>query len=205
MNRGLFSGKSIYRERGGIPVPAIFMPLRYSYEAMVIAQATRNPFEIKRYPVQLKIESYKPLGKNMPEDDDLRFHLMKEGLTRMLAAGASKPSDAEALTSRIATAARHGSKAELDAIKIWPDGKNVRPASEFFVNSRIDLLIREAEAFRTDYRVKIKRDVFLALETPVLGISFDSLKLLAGVQILIMLSCGVLSAAIMSAQNRRTR
>ena len=81
----------------------------------------------------------------------------------------------------------------------------MRPASEFFVNSRIDLLVREAEAFRTDYRSNIQRDVFLSLQKPVLGITFESLKLLAGAQILIMLSCAVLSAAILSAQHRRTR
>ena len=38
-------------------------------------------------------------------------------------------------------------------MKVWPENDpKARPASEFFVNERIDLLIREAETFRNDYR-----------------------------------------------------
>ena len=50
MNRGLFDEAKLEREHGGVPVPARIMPLRYAFEGMLVAQATRNPFEIERHP-----------------------------------------------------------------------------------------------------------------------------------------------------------
>ena len=53
-------------------------------------------------------------------------------------------------------------------MKVWPENEpDARPASEFFVNERIDLLVREAEIFRNDYRYKERRVVFHALSKPL--------------------------------------
>ena len=95
------------------------------------------------------------------------FELLKEGLRRLLAAGAVTPEEAGALVSRIARIARFGSKLEVETMKVWPDKATARPASEFFVNERIDLLVREAETFRNDYRDKHYRNIFLALQKPL--------------------------------------
>ena len=50
---------------------------------------------------------------------------------------------------------------------VWPEHAAARPASEFFVNERIDLLVREAETFRNDYRNEGLRNIFLALKKPL--------------------------------------
>ncbi len=50
MNRGLFNDVKSERDSGGVPVPAMVMPLRYAFEGMVIAQATRNPFRARAHP-----------------------------------------------------------------------------------------------------------------------------------------------------------
>ena len=205
MNRGLFA-ESFHREHGGPPVPAAFMPLRYSYEAMVLAQATRNPFEIERYRLQRRIEIMKDINNALPNDVADRFDLMKEGLHRLLAAGARTPEEAEDLLSRITRLAKSGTRLELESVKVWPDeDEGVRPASEFFVNERIDLLVREAETFRNDYRNTSERNVFLALKKPVFGTQVDSLEFAAGIQLLLVLGCGAASSLILAAQNRRTR
>jgi len=60
-----------------------------------------------------------------------------------------------------------GTPIEVATMKVWPDGDGVKPTYSFFVNERIDLLIREAETFRNDYRNKEPRHVFLALEKPL--------------------------------------
>ena len=53
-------------------------------------------------------------------------------------------------------------------MKVWPDNApDARPAADFFVNERIDLLIREAETFRNDYRNKRNRIIFHALKKPL--------------------------------------
>lgn len=225
MNRGLFQHDGFNRERGGTPIPAEFMPLRHSYEAMVVAQATRNPFEGERYRLQRRVEKMKDFEKTLPGEVADRFDLMKEGLRRLLAAGATTPAEATTLLERITRLARSGTRMEVETVKVWPDDQpNIRPASEFFVNERIDLLVREAETFRNDYRNKKPRNVFLGLKkTFVLiepkskadgskdpsstgfKVEFETLDTAIVSQLLIVLGCGITAAMILAAQNRRTR
>ena len=167
MNRGLFENVGIDRERGGAPVPSVLMPLRYAYEGMVVTQATRNPFEFERLRLQRKINLIRDQREPMNAAHAERFELLKEGLRRLLAAGAETPQEAADLVARIARIARYGSKLEVETMKVWPDAPAVYPASEFFVNERIDLLVREAETFRNDYRDKQYRNIFLALQKPL--------------------------------------
>ncbi|MEI6178502.1 MAG: ATP-binding cassette domain-containing protein, partial [Verrucomicrobiota bacterium] len=61
MNRGLFQNATDIRERGGVPVPAVMMPLRYAYEGLIVCQAVRNPFEIERMRLQRKIDRVRHL------------------------------------------------------------------------------------------------------------------------------------------------
>lgn len=167
MNRGLFEGGGLYRESGGTPVPARVMPLRYAYEAAVVSQATRNPFEVERIRLQRSIDRIVESESDTPEREE-RLDLLKEGLRRLMAAGATSQEEAGELVSRIMKAARHGTKVEVETMKIWPsDEASGRPASEFFVNERIDLMVREAETFRNDYRNEEARNVFLALKKPL--------------------------------------
>jgi hypothetical protein len=200
------------------------MPLRHSYEAMVVAQATRNPFEYERDRLQRRIEKMKDYDKTLPGDVADRFDLMKEGLRRLLASGASTPEEAVSLFARITRLARSGTRLEVETIKVWPDDQpKVRPASEFFVNERIDLLVREAETFRSDYRNEKPRNVFLGLkksfilgdpgpkipdnpkaESKGLVLEFETLDCAIVSQLLIVIGCGVVSSLVLAAQNRRT-
>jgi ABC transport system ATP-binding/permease protein len=225
MNRGLFTHDGFNRERGGTPVPAEFMPLRHSYEAMVVAQATRNPFEDERYRLQRRIEKMKGYDTILQGGVAERFDLMKEGLRRLLAAGAATPEEATTLLERITRLARSGTRMEVETVKVWPeDEKDVRPASEFFVNERIDLLVREAETFRNDYRNEKPRNVFLGLEktyvliqpgvrpdgspdpkSPGIKVEFDTLDTAIVSQLLIVIGCGIAASLILAAQHRRTR
>lgn len=168
MNRGLFENARDIRERGGVPVPATVMPLRYAYEAMIVAQAVRNPFEIERLRLQRKIDRVRNLERQMTPEDTERFDVTKEGLRRLLAAGATNKRDAADLVARIRRISSAGDRLEVETMKVWPDNApDARPASEFFVNERIDLLVREAEIFRNDYRYKERREVFHALKKPL--------------------------------------
>jgi hypothetical protein len=167
MNRGLFEDVGLNRERGGAPVPSALMPLRHAYEGLVVAQATRNPFEIERIRLQRRIDGALANGGKMSPAYAERFDLLKKGLNKLMAAGARTPEEAAELVTRIARIARSGAKLELETLKVWPDDPKTRPAAAFFVNERIDLLIREAETFRNDYRNAEYRNIFLALKKPL--------------------------------------
>jgi ABC transport system ATP-binding/permease protein len=223
MNRGLFENAAVTRERGGAPVPANLMPLRYAYEAMVVAQATRNPFELERIRIQRRIDRIIEDRGVLESDREERLDLLKEGLRRLMAAGATDPEEAADLIKRIGENTKHGTRVEVETMKIWPDDESkARPASEFFVNERIDLLVREAETFRNDYRNEHPRNVFLALQKPLpfrgedpteksLGsVSHSDSELetqrYCGVLLLgLILGCGFAASAILYRQNRLTK
>ena len=106
-------------------------------------------------------------------------------------------------------------------MKVWPENDpKARPASEFFVNERIDLLVREAETFRNDYRNKEPRHVFHALKKPLpwAGTApppnskfveptgeIETQKFGAFILFGIVVGCGLASTVIISRQNRQTR
>jgi hypothetical protein len=106
-------------------------------------------------------------------------------------------------------------------MKVWPENdRKARPASEFFVNERIDLLVREAETFRNDYRDKARRIIFHALKKPIPWMTaktgktpqeyverddeIETQKYCAIVLAGIIIGCGGLSIIIISRQNRQT-
>ncbi len=206
MNRGLFTESEVNRERGGTPVPADFMPLRYAYEALVVTQATRNPFDYHRLRVQRRIDV--ALGTPLPPHGALadRLAVLKSALTCISAAGASTPRQAERMLGRLARLARTGSLMEVETYKVWTaDETGIRPCSEFFVNGRIDLMHRKAESYRSDYRNQGNRNVFLASEKYVAGSTVGTIELTAATLILIILGCLVVASTAVSLQNRRTR
>ncbi len=222
MNHGLFDNTKDVRERGGVPVPAAIMPLRYAYEAIIVAQATRNTFESERLRLQRRIDKVRTMKEPMTAQQGERFELVKEGLRRLLASGATSRSEAEEMITRIRRISTSGTRIEVETMKVWPgDSPKVRPASEFFVNERIDLLVREAETFRNDYRNKERRIVFYALKKPIPFMdhkvgkpsgeyveSADEMDtdrycgfILAG----IIIGCGLIATLTISWQNRLTR
>jgi hypothetical protein len=220
MNHGLFQDTKDIRERGGVPVPAAIMPLRYAYEAMIVSQAVRNPFEVERIRLQRRIDSVRHRETPLDDAGADRFELAKEGLRRLLAAGADDKKDAAALVSRIRRIASYGTRIEVETMKIWPEeNPDARPASEFFVNERIDLMVREAETFRNDYRNKERRIVFHALKKPLPWAAdaapaspvfvepsdeVDTQRYCGAILLLIILGCGAASTFIVSRQNRQT-
>lgn len=222
MNHGLFENASENRDRGGVPVPAAIMPLRYAYEAMIVAQATRNPFEVERIRLQRRIDSARSREEPMLPRDAERFEQVKEGLRRLLASGASSREEASDVVQRIRRISTSGTRIEVETMKIWPeDDTEARPASEFFVNERIDLLVREGETFRNDYRNTERRVVFHALQKPIpfkkTSVTGESTtyiepddqvqtqKYCGIIIVLIILACGVISTITITRQNRQTR
>ncbi|MFC4993326.1 ATP-binding cassette domain-containing protein [Rubritalea tangerina] len=172
MNRGLFVGGDEARENGAEPVPAMFMPLRYSFEGIILAQATENPFEKERRRIQERIEVLKK--KVIPQDDTkeenfltdeeaARIKILTAGLTRLYAAEAIDQDGAALLSHRIANVALNGTMDELENLNIYlGDEDESEPVQSFFQNTRTELLVRRAEINRVDMRAEQDRSLFLA-------------------------------------------
>jgi hypothetical protein len=206
MNRGLFENSGVERERGGTPVPSRFMPLRHAYEAMVVTQATRNPYEIERIRIQRRVDAIKEVKETLEPAVAERLQLMLEALVKLGAADATSTADARELAERITNLARGGTRLEIESIRVQSSDPKARPISEFFVNNRIDLLVREAETFRVDYRnADGTRNIFLGLKKPLGNDWLETLDYDAILLILVMIVSGGLTAAVLGIQNRRTR
>jgi ABC-type multidrug transport system ATPase subunit len=206
MNRGLFENSGIERERGGTPVPSRLMPLRHAYEAMVITQATRNPYEIERIRIQRRVDAIKEVKEKLEPSVAERLDLMLEALVKLGAADATNTADARELAERITDLARGGTRLQIESLRVQISDPKARPISEFFVNNRIDLLVREAETFRVDYRnTDGARNIFLGLKKPFRNDWIDTLDHDAMLLILVMLASGGCTAAVLGIQNRRTR
>ena len=173
MNRGMFQGAASGRAAGAEPVPARIMPLRYAYEGMVISQATENCFERERRKIQADLDPLKAIMENRLNGDlsqeltpkqSERLNILKESLRRLMAAEATNAAEAKALVAQISRAGRKKTMEKLLAIPPYPEDESIetRPASDFFVNSRTDLLVSKAEMDRVDYRQEKKRSIFLA-------------------------------------------
>lgn len=204
MNRGLFNEAKLERERGGVPVPARIMPLRYAFEGMLVAQATRNPFELQRIRLQRKIEKTRDSEMDLSKPELERFEMAKEGLRRLLASGANTEPEARELVGRIRRMVDKGTPLEVSTMKVWPDGDEGKPTYTYFVNERIDLLVREAETFRNDYRNKEARHIFLALEKPVpfRDEPLETMKYCGWLLLGVSVGCGGFTAFVIGRQNR---
>jgi len=206
MNRGLFENSGIERERGGTPFPSRFMPLRHAYEAMVVSQATRNPYEVERIRIQRRVDAIKEMPNPLEPAVEERLQLMLESLVKLGAAEAVHAGEAADLAERINTLARGGTRLEIDSAKVRSHDPAARPISEFFVNNRIDLLIREAETFRVDYRNReAPRHIFLGLKKPVGDDWIDTVDYDAAVLLGVILGSGLVTSLVLGVQNRRTR
>ena len=208
MNRGLFENAGIERERGGTPVPAKIMPLRFAYEAMVITQATRNPFDLERIRIQRRVDAMKEMPSPLAPAVEERFELLKTALRTLVAAGATNSKEADDLATELTQLARGGTRLEINSLEIWPESPDTVPLSEFFVNNRIDLLVREAETFRTDYRnekLGRKSSIFLAEKKPWKDDWISSLDIdAAALGLTNLLACALTSITLLI-QNKRTR
>lgn len=208
MNRGLFENAGIERERGGIPVPARIMPLRFAYEGMLVTQAIRNPFDVQRIRIQRRVDDFKNLPPPLDAANHERFEVLKTALRALSAAGASSPREAADLAEQIRILARSGTLLELESLPLWPTAPETRPISGFFVNERIDLLVREAETFRTDYRnqaLNRRTDIFLAEKKPLGARDVPTIHYDAAILGIVNLAAGLSTALALFIQARRTR
>ena len=172
MNRGMFEGADDGRAAGIEPIPARLMPLRYAYEGMMVNQAAENPFEKNRRKIQARIDPLKKKvetqlagdkSKKLNPKENARLDILKEALRRLMAAEAEDYKKARDLAEKITQTGRKKSMDELLAISPYPDDEGIetQPLSEFFVNSRTDLLVGKAELDRIDWRQENKRLILM--------------------------------------------
>ncbi len=135
--------------RSDLRVPLIceFMPMRWSYEALVFAQAKMNPLTSRQEIVQKKITELAAI-KNPTEAQEERLEDLKDLLAILSGLQAGTPSEVDGSFRNIDAVINGG---PLDRKVFRSQGKGVT-AEQLYINTKVTDLISKAEMEQTDYR-----------------------------------------------------
>jgi hypothetical protein len=143
------------RSKLAVPLMCEFIPMRWSYEAMVVAQAKLNPLTYRQERLQQQIDrllDIKPLTDKQEERlDDLKDTLaMLSGLESW---------NASEIDKRLRRVDRIVAGQPLEPLEL-KTLKNAVTAETLYVNQKISDLVSKAETEQSDYRRSKNINVF---------------------------------------------
>ncbi len=154
--------------RSDLQVPLIceFMPMRWSYEALVFAQAKYNPLSGRQDQIQQQINELVRRGPELTEPEEVRLDDLKETLA--ILSGLQAP-DGPAMDRRL----RHIDRV-IDGRPLTDRLLDLSPgpvsAERLFVNQKITDLVNKAEMEQSDYREHRFLNVFFGPEKRYFGV-----------------------------------
>jgi hypothetical protein len=150
-----------------VPLVCQFIPMRWSYEAMVVAQAKLNPFTRTQDILTEKIER---LAKKKPftKSDEDRLDDLKETLA-ILSGLAGK--NAGEVVKKLHEIDRIINGAALDRTK-FDTGSDQVTAEQLFQNRKITDMLTDAQMKQKDYTAPM-RNIFFGPEKRYFGHRFD--------------------------------
>lgn len=187
---------SAIEPRSDLQVPLIceFMPMRWSYEALIYAQAKLNPLTVRQARIQRQINQIAAI-KN-PTDRELdRLDDLKEALAILSGLEAPTIKDLEhrlGLIDRVINGAPLDRNAILGTIKgtqqsatpVELSKKSYVTAEQLYTNQKVIDLVSKAEMEQADYRNKSHPNVFFGPIKYYWGITFNILAFNIGILLL---------------------
>ena len=143
--------------RSKLQVPFIcqFMPMRWSYEGLVVAQAKLNPLTGRQEKIQEQIqaladreEQLRDEGKELSPVQRDRLDGLKELLAMLSGLEAGSPAGVDAALHQIDDML---ARLPLDNL-VLPDRGSGVPAEQLYVNQKVSDLVSKAEMEQSDYR-----------------------------------------------------
>jgi len=167
--------------RSDLQVPLIceFMPMRWSYEALVYAQAKLNPLTRRQESIQERINLL-ARDKNLTPDEETRLDDLKELLA--LASGV-QDADVAGVERRLRRVDQVLAGESLPEQMLNPPPGAVT-ADRLYVNQKTTDLVNKAEMEQSDYRESRFLNVFFGPEKRYFGIQASVLAFNAWVLVL---------------------
>ncbi len=143
-------------EASRLKVPGIcqLMPLRWSYEAVIISHAEHNPASTLTNYIENEIQSFSkiPLDQELTQEQEERLYQFKQALAVIHGIKGDSPSDVSRQLKQI--------RKSLDAGTFDPEpfynaevtDKKSYTVSELYLNGKVQDLFNRAEVERQDYR-----------------------------------------------------
>ncbi|MCB1228871.1 MAG: ATP-binding cassette domain-containing protein [Verrucomicrobiae bacterium] len=150
------SGSSLDDEDSKLKVPAIcqLMPLRWSYESIIIAHAERNPVRALINDIESILDEFKKNAeaqKPMTPDDEARLDAAKDALAIVYGLDGERPGDVRAKIRRIREGLMRRDFNPAEFLGDTSPGERVT-AEELYLNEKVLDLFNAAEVERRDYR-----------------------------------------------------
>ncbi|MDD5349146.1 MAG: ATP-binding cassette domain-containing protein [Chthoniobacteraceae bacterium] len=133
-----------------VPFLCEFMPMRWSYEAIVVAQYKLNPLTHRQEEAQRQIDALKEKMKIKPltEGEANRLEDLKDTLALLSGLEGATPEDVTKRFKRVDAVLRGG---PLKTGELVPKKEGIS-AERLFVNQKITDLVSKAESEQLDYR-----------------------------------------------------
>lgn len=181
--------ESAMTPRSDLQVPLIceFMPMRWSYEALIYGQAKLNPLTRRQERIQRQIIDLAANKQPTPEQDD-RLEDLKELLAMVSGLQGSSASDVDARLRRIDDVIAGGA---FDPSQLVGQ-ENTVSVEQMYVNQKVTDLVSKAEMEQSDYRLgdgsKRHLNVFFGPVKEYFGIRSSVLTFNVGVMVVFTLS-----------------
>ncbi|MCE9518823.1 MAG: ABC transporter permease, partial [Verrucomicrobia bacterium] len=142
-----------------VPLICQFMPLRWSYESVIISQAKLNPLTRSQEFLENRIQSLiPPAGEQMTTLQRQELDRAKQALAVV---SGLQDNDADDITRRLNRIQEGIESGKIDPELLDPPkGRRTISAEEIFVNRKVLDLVTKAEMEREDYRRTFSPNVF---------------------------------------------
>lgn len=159
-----------------VPIICQFMPLRWSYEGILISQAKLNPLTRTQDLLEDRIQELVNLPPNIPFTEEQRkeLDLTKQALAAVSGLYARRAHEVASLLDQIGNAALER-RLQPDLIEAAMALRKGASAEEIFVNRKVLDLVTKAEMEREDYRHQVGPNVFFGTVKRYFGTDFNTL------------------------------
>jgi ABC transport system ATP-binding/permease protein len=177
-----------------VPFICQFMPLRWTYEGILISQAKMNPLTRTQDLLEARIQELVNLPTSIPftEEQRTELDLSKQALAAVSGLYGKRGEEVAVLLDRIRTAAIEGTL-NRDLIAGAMELRRGTSAEEIYVNRKVLDLVTKAEMEREDYRHNIGPNVFFGTVKRYFGTDFNTLWING---VVIFLSLGLVVASL---------
>jgi len=145
-------------EASKLKVPGVchLMPLRWSYEALIILHADNNPASVLTNYIEGEIQKFSliPLDQELTEAQEERLYQYKQALSVIHGIKAESPGAVSRQLTRIRAALAAGTFDPEPYYDTAETGGKTYSVSELYLNSKVQDLFTRAEVEREDYRKK---------------------------------------------------
>lgn len=154
--RQWFVSESENEESSRLKVPGVchLMPLRWSYEAIIIEHADRNPASNLTNYIETEIQKFSeiPLEQELTEDQEERLYQFKQALAVVHGLEGETPSTVQKKLSRIRRSLETGTFDPEPYFEPVPEGAKAYSVGDIYLNEKVQDLFNRAEVERQDYR-----------------------------------------------------